>query len=128
MSRIAWKREAREDLRSIGDILVLVEIIELAESELDMTAVSSSIEGDVPGDADVRWRRCIPRAERQGFESFDLDERDGEFRLAACDYVLAYRAIRPGEIFGDARTEDIVVLRVLSNRDMAVVVRRPRSR
>lgn len=123
MSRVTWFREAREDLRHIGDVIVIAQIVDLAERELDLEPTGSSIEGTLPDDPRLKWRRCIGRAERSNFESFDPDERDGEYRVDPCDYVLAYRAITADEAINQRRTEDIIVVRVLSNTQLATLVR-----
>ncbi len=91
MARVAWFREAREDLRATGDIIAAAQILDLAERELDLTPADSSLEGSVPGSADIKWRRCVPRSERASFESFDTDDADGEFRVSPHDYVLIVR-------------------------------------
>ena len=129
MPAVTWFREAEDDLRRIGDPIVMAQIIELAEQELSLEPRSSSIEGAVPDVPHVRWRRCVARSERRAFESYDTDERDGEFRVVAHDYVVVYRALSSNEAIAQVRTEDVVVLRVLSNAQLLSLmpVRRPRT-
>jgi hypothetical protein len=124
MPNVSWFREAHEDLRHIGDVVTMAKIIELAERELDPQPADSSIEGSVSTDPRVKWRRCIPRGDRERFESFEPDDQEGEFRVNPYDYVLAYRALTVDEAIDNHLPADtILVLRVLSNTQMATLIR-----
>ncbi len=119
MGRVAWFREAREDLRATGDMIVIAQVLDLAERELDPTPVDSSIEGSVPDSLDVKWRRCVLRSERTDFESFEAADDDDEFTISPHDFVLMYRKLTPDERIDKKLTQDLLVLRVLSNVQLA---------
>ncbi len=121
MARVAWFREAREDLRAAGDPVAATEIIDLAERELDPSPKPSSLEGSVPGDPDVKWRRCVAKSDRDSFESFDPDDSD-EFRVSSHDYVLMYRRLTPDELINNKLRAQLIVLRVLSNIQLAALI------
>jgi hypothetical protein len=111
-----WSPVASEDLRAIGNSLVIAEIFYIASEEL-RPDIDDALEGPLNGNPDVRYRRCVRTVELHSYTSFELDDVD-DFQSQACDYILIYRWLTKDEQINLRLSSGLVVVRVVSNVDL----------
>lgn len=118
-----WTSIAYEDLRAIGDSLVVAEIYHIASQEL-RPDTDDAIEGPVNGRPGVRYRRCVRIADLPSYTSFELADDVDDFRHQACDYMLMYRPATQDEQINLKLPGGLIVVKVVSNAELVPLLTR----
>jgi hypothetical protein len=115
--RVDWSGDAVADLLEIPDRSICVEILDLAEAELERAPGPSSIQGVALKYPHLWWRRVVRRANISQLEGFDINN---EVDNDAQDYVIVYRMTTFKERIKFRRLRQrYIILRVLHNREFA---------
>jgi plasmid stabilization system protein ParE len=118
VGRVGWSDDAVEDLHRISNAEVCSEVIDLAETELDITPARAPTQGTLVSRPNLWWRRAVRRADVSQFLSLEVGD-NGELDVCAHDYVIVYRLATADERIKFWRKRNrLVVLRVLHNRDL----------
>ena len=109
-----------EDLRGIEDSMVMLEILDLAGTELEIPRSLSSIQGRLEKQPQMMWRRAVRFADQAEHESLnDLGaEDDDRTRPHAYDYVLIYRLLTSDDKIVRRRSKDGLVIVALTDNDI----------
>lgn len=114
-----FSAEAKEDLVGVEDPSVMAQLIDLARKELAHSPSLGPIEGPLPPNRGLWWRRAVRRTQVQAFLTLDVDGED-EFAIQPFNYVFIYREVTTGDgVDGRASEGALIVVRVCHNREIA---------
>lgn len=88
---------ACQDLRRISDPAVRAELAHIALNELREPPSESTIEGRLADRPAIWWRRGVPLADLDDFESWDTQDNADDYTWAAFNFLLLYRLVTNNE-------------------------------